>query len=69
MSSAPYISPEASPAEIRIRTQSIVLGDTAFERMNEHMGTAARWLCDRLEESIKLLRRGPCVYLDIFAVK
>src|SRR5438477_10495800 len=30
MSCAPYISPEASPAEIRIRTKDIVMGSRAI---------------------------------------
>src|SRR5712692_4884787 len=41
ISSAPYISPEASPAEIRIRTESIVTGDAYFDGLTNHVGTAA----------------------------
>src|ERR1700680_3478297 len=40
ISSAPYISPEASPAEMRIRTEGIVKGDDYLVGTN-HVATAA----------------------------
>jgi hypothetical protein len=41
ISIAPYISPEASPAEIRIRTEDIVKGDGCSRTVaRDHMASA-----------------------------